>query len=144
MDTYWQSETGGIVLAGYAGYSKMKPAHVNESFLGISLEIVKTSPQETSGSLTISKPWPGMAKTILNNHQFFIDNYFHQQQGLFTTGDAAYFKQDESFYRILGRTDDVINVSGHRLSSTEIENVICKNENFVEAAVVPKTDLITG
>jgi acetyl-CoA synthetase len=143
VDTYWQSETGGILISGYAGISQMKPSFSAGSFLGLPFKVVNDSTLEQGGKLIITSPWPGMAKTILNNHEFFISNYLSESGG-YLTGDAAIVDEESGFIRILGRIDDVINVSGHRLSTAEIESAICREPGCVEAAVIAKSDPITG
>lgn len=143
VDTYWQSETGGILISGFAGVSDMIPSYSASTFFGHSLDVVHNDELSEGGKLVMTKPWPGMAKTILNNHEFFVKNYFSERNA-YLTGDAAVVDKESGFIRILGRIDDVINVAGHRLSTAEIESAICRDGECVEAAVIGKPDPITG
>lgn len=140
VDTWWQTETGGIMISAIAGVIPTKPAFASLPLPGIAPQIVdndgkKLCGKGVEGNLCIGFPWPGMARTHWGDHQRYIDSYFSQYKGLYFTGDGI--KRDEDgYYRILGRMDDVINVSGHRLGTAEIENAINQHPLVSESAVV--------
>jgi len=140
VDTWWQTETGGIMISAIAGVIPTKPAFASLPLPGIAPQIVdnegkKLCGKGVEGNLCIRFPWPGMARTHWGDHQRYVDSYFSQYKGLYFTGDGV--KRDEDgYYRILGRMDDVINVSGHRLGTAEIENAINQHPLVSESAVV--------
>ncbi|MDY6824912.1 MAG: acetate--CoA ligase [Thermodesulfobacteriota bacterium] len=140
IDTWWQTETGGHMLTPLPGVAPIKPGSCSFPFFGVDPVILDDSGDpvkhpEEEGFLCIQKPWPGMARTVYGDHERFISTYFSQAPGMYFTGDAA--KQDEDgYFWIIGRIDDVINVSGHRLGTAELESAIVLNENVAEAAVV--------
>jgi len=140
MDTWWQTETGGHMLTPLPAVAPIKPGSCSFPFFGVDPVIlddvgepVKYPDQE--GVLCIQRPWPGMARTVFGDHERFKETYFSQVPGMYFTGDGA--KQDEDgYYWIIGRIDDVINVSGHRLGTAEIESALVLHEKVAEAAVV--------
>ncbi len=140
VDTWWQTETGGIMISSLAGVTESVPAHATLPMPGIQPLLVDAEGKEVSGSpaegnLCIEKPWPGIARTIWGNHDRYKETYFTTYPGRYFTGDGA--KRDsESRYRITGRVDDVINVSGHRIGTAEVEDAINEHENIIESAVV--------
>jgi acetyl-CoA synthetase len=141
VDTWWQTETGGILISPIAGETAMKPGSATLPLPGIHPVIVKPETGEeikgnsVEGALCIRTPWPGIARTIYKDHSRFKETYFTQYPGLYFTGDGC--KRDEDgYYWITGRIDDVLNVSGHRLGTAEIESALMKNEFVAEAAVV--------
>ncbi len=140
MDTWWQTETGGHMLTPLPGVASIKPGSCSFPFFGVDPVILDDVGQETrypnqEGVLCIRKPWPGMARTVYGDHERFKETYFSQAPGMYFTGDGA--KQDEEgYYWIIGRIDDVINVSGHRLGTAEIESALVLHESVAEAAVV--------
>jgi acetyl-CoA synthetase len=140
VDTWWQTETGGIMISPIAGVTKLKPAHATLPLVGVEPIIVDEKGLEISsmvaeGNLCIKTPWPGMARTIYGDHKRFIQTYFQTYPGLYFTGDGA--KRDaDQYYRITGRVDDVINVSGHRMGTAEIEEAINEHSDVTESAVV--------
>jgi acetyl-CoA synthetase len=148
VDTWWQTETGGIMIAPLAGITPTKPAHVTLPLPGVQPVIVDTTGKELTGNsvegnLCIRFPWPGMLRTTFGDHERCRQSYFSQYPGLYFTGDGA--KRDENGYiRILGRVDDVINVSGHRLGTAEIENAINEHPKVLESAVVGYPHPIKG
>jgi acetyl-CoA synthetase len=148
VDTWWQTETGGIMISAIAGVIPTKPAFASLPLPGIAPQIVDTDGKKlcgkgVEGNLCIRFPWPGMARTHWGDHQRYIDSYFSQYKGLYFTGDGV--KRDEDgYYRILGRMDDVINVSGHRLGTAEIENAINEHPLVSESAVVGFPHSIKG
>lgn len=148
VDTWWQTETGGIMISPIAGITPTKPAYATMPLMGVQPLIVDENGKELlnnsiEGNLCISYPWPGIARTIWGDHDRFIKNYFSTFPNLYFTGDGV--KRDEDgYYRILGRVDDVINVSGHRLGTAEIENAINEHPLVDESAVVGFTHPIKG
>jgi len=140
VDTWWQTETGGIMISAIAGVIPTKPAFASLPLPGIQPQIVdpdgkKLCGKGVQGNLCIKFPWPGMARTHWGDHPRYVESYFSQYKGLYFTGDGV--KRDEDgYYRILGRMDDVINVSGHRLGTAEIENAINEHPLVSESAVV--------
>ena len=140
VDTWWQTETGGIMISAIAGVIPTKPAFASLPLPGIQPQIVdpdgkKLCGKGVQGNLCIKFPWPGMARTHWGDHPRYVESYFSQYKGLYFTGDGV--KRDEDgYYRILGRMDDVINVSGHRLGTAEIENAINEHPLLSESAVV--------
>ncbi|HLN52688.1 MAG TPA: acetate--CoA ligase [Lentimicrobium sp.] len=140
VDTWWQTETGGIMISPMAGITPTKPSYATMPLMGIQPMIVDENGKQllnnsVEGNLCISYPWPGMARTIWGDHNRFIENYFSTFPNLYFTGDGV--KRDEDgYYRILGRVDDVINVSGHRLGTAEVENAINEHPLVDESAVV--------
>jgi acetyl-CoA synthetase len=148
VDTWWQTETGGIMISAIAGVIPTKPAFASLPLPGVQPQIVDSEGNRlcgngVEGNLCIKFPWPGMARTHWGDHQRYIDSYFSQYKGLYFTGDGV--KRDEDgYYRILGRMDDVINVSGHRLGTAEIENAINEHPLVSESAVVGYPHEIKG
>ncbi len=140
VDTWWQTETGGIMIAPIAGVTPNKPAHASLPLPGVQPIIVDTEGKElhgnnVEGNLCIKFPWPGMIRTTYGDHDRCKQTYFSTYKGLYFTGDGA--KRDHDGYlRILGRVDDVINVSGHRMGTAEVENAINEHPKVIESAVV--------
>ena len=140
VDTWWQTETGGILITPLANAIDLKPGSATKPFFGIQPVLldesgieIKDSPAE--GYLAIKNSWPGQMRTIYGNHKRFFDTYFSQFNGYYFTGDGA--KRDsDGYYWITGRVDDVLNVSGHRLGTAEIEGAIGKHSSVAEAAIV--------
>jgi acetyl-CoA synthetase len=147
VDTWWQTETGGIMISPLPGAHALKPGSACKPFPGIEPEIVTHDGKKTTatehGYLTIKKPWPGIARTIWNDHKRFIQTYWSDFANRYFTGDGAMLDNDE-YYWILGRVDDVIKVSGHRLSSAEIESTLASYPYVAEAAAVPQHHEIKG
>ncbi len=148
VDTWWQTETGGIAISPLAGIIPTKPAYATLPLPGIQPVIVdgegKELPERSiEGNLCIRFPWPGMSRTIWGDHERFRQTYFSTFKNLYFTGDGV--KRDEDgYYRILGRVDDVINVSGHRLGTAEVENAINEHPLVNESAVVGYPHPIKG
>ena len=148
VDTWWQTETGGILLSPLAGITPTKPAYATLPLPGIQPIIVDNDGKElkgnsVEGNLCIKFPWPAMLRTTYGDHQRCHDTYFSQFPGMYFTGDGV--KRDEDgYYRILGRVDDVINVSGHRMGTAEVENAINEHPRVVESAVVGYPHEIKG
>ncbi len=140
VDTWWQTETGGIMIAGLAGVTPQKPTFASYPLPGVQPILVNENGKEitepsTNGYLCIKYPWPGMLRTTYGDHERCIQTYFSTFPGLYFTGDGA-FRDELGMYRINGRVDDVINVSGHRFGTAEIENAINLHPNAIESAVV--------
>jgi len=148
VDTWWQTETGGIAISPLAGIIPTKPSFATWPLPGIQPVIVdgdgnELSERSVEGNLCIKFPWPGMLRTIYGDHDRFKQAYFSQFQNLYFTGDGV--KRDEDgYYRILGRVDDVINVSGHRMGTAEVENAINEHPLVNESAVVGYPHPIKG
>ena len=140
VDTWWQTETGGIMISPLAGITPNKPAHASLPLPGIHPIIVDAEGNElkgnnVEGNLCIKFPWPSMLRTTYGDHKRFKETYFSAYPGMYFTGDGA--KRDHDGYiRILGRVDDVINVSGHRMGTAEVENAINEHPRVIESAVV--------
>lgn len=140
VDTWWQTETGGILISPIAGITPTKPAYATLPLPGIQLMIVDSEGKElkgnsVEGNLCVKFPWPSMIRTTYGDHDRCKQTYFSAYKGLYFTGDGV--KRDhDGYYRILGRVDDVINVSGHRLGTAEVENAINEHPLVIESAVV--------
>lgn len=149
VDTFWQTETGGHVIAPLPAVHSTKPGAAGFPCIGIDAILLDpVSGKELTGLneegvLCIRKPWPGLARTIFGDHDRFFKTYFSTYPGVYFTGDAAHRDSDGHLW-IRGRVDDVINVSGHRLSTAEIEAALGKHEACAEAAVLGRPDEITG
>jgi acetyl-CoA synthetase len=139
VDTWWQTETGGILITPLPGATALKPGSATRPFFGIQPAIISPegAPIEGPGSgyLVIKDSWPGMLRTIYGDHDRFKQTYFSSYAGLYFTGDGARRDQDD-YYWITGRVDDVINVSGHRLGTAEVESALVSHSSVAEAAVV--------
>lgn len=140
VDTWWQTETGGIMVSPIAGITPTKPAYATLPLPGVQLTIVDPEGKELTGNsvegnLCIKFPWPGMIRTTYGDHERCRQTYFSTYKGMYFTGDGV--KRDhDGYYRILGRVDDVINVSGHRMGTAEVENAINEHPLVVESAIV--------
>jgi len=148
VDTWWQTETGGIMITPQPGVTDLKPGSATLPFFGIDPLLVNEKGQElegngVSGLLCIKRPWPGMARTIYGDHQRYLDTYFSRFKGLYFTGDGCR-RDDDGYYWITGRVDDVLNVSGHRLGTAEIESAINADPHVSESAVVGFPHAIKG
>ncbi len=140
VDTWWQTETGGILITPLPGATPVKPGSATLPFFGVQPVIVNDQGQElqgndVSGNLCLRGTWPGQARTIYGDHRRFKETYFSQFPGLYFTGDGCRRDQD-GYYWITGRVDDVLNVSGHRLGTAEIESALVAHAGVAEAAVV--------
>lgn len=148
VDTWWQTETGGIMISPLAGITRLKPTYATLPLPGIQPVLVDASGNElignnVEGNLCIRFPWPGMLRTTYGDHDRCIQNYFSTFKGLYFTGDGC--KRDyEGYYRIIGRVDDVMNVSGHRMGTAEVENAINEHPHVIESAVVGYPHPIKG
>jgi acetyl-CoA synthetase len=139
VDTWWQTETGGILITPLPGATKLKPGSATRPFFGVIPEIVdadgKLLEGACSGNLCIADAWPGQMRTVYGDHQRFIDTYFKTYAGKYFTGDGCR-RDADGYYWITGRVDDVINVAGHRLGTAEVESALVAHPKVSEAAVV--------
>jgi len=140
VDTWWQTETGGILITPLPGATPTKPGSATNPFFGIHPVLLSEDGQEIEGNdvqglLAIKESWPGQMRTLYGDHQRFIDTYFSQVPGYYFTGDGAR-RDEDGYYWITGRVDDVLNISGHRIGTAEVEGAIGKASGVAEAAVV--------
>jgi acetyl-CoA synthetase len=139
VDTWWQTETGGILITPLPGATDLKPGSATRPFFGVTPALVDAEGQflegATDGNLVITRPWPGIMRTVYGDHQRFIDTYFSMYKGLYFTGDGAR-RDADGYWWITGRVDDVINVSGHRMGTAEVESALVLHPAVAEAAVV--------
>ena len=139
VDTWWQTETGGILITPLPGATRLKPGSATRPFFGVMPEIVdaegKVLEGACEGNLLINHPWPGQMRTVYGDHKRFIETYFSAYPGKYFTGDGAR-RDADGYYWITGRVDDVINVSGHRMGTAEVESALVLHEKVAEAAVV--------
>ncbi len=147
VDTWWQTETGGILITPLPGAVAIKPGSATKPFPGVAAAVIREdgSPAEVNegGYLVIKKPWPGMMRTVFGQHERFKETYFVQFPGLYFTGDGARVDEDGDFW-LMGRVDDVINVSGHRIGTAEVESALVSHPYVAEAAVVGMPHEIKG
>jgi acetyl-CoA synthetase len=139
VDTWWQTETGGILISPLPGATDLKPGSATKPLFGIVPEIVDTEGEVLEGAVTgnlcIAQSWPGQMRTLYGDHRRFADTYFKTYPGKYFTGDGCR-RDADGYYWITGRVDDVINVSGHRLGTAEVESALVGNSKVAEAAVV--------
>ena len=141
VDTWWQTETGGIMISPLPGATELKPGSATLPFFGIQPALMDSEGNEldlkggAEGNLVIKRSWPGQMRTVYGDHQRFIDTYFSAYPGMYFTGDGARCDED-GYWWITGRVDDVINVSGHRMGTAEVESALVLHETVAEAAVV--------
>jgi acetyl-CoA synthetase len=147
VDTWWQTETGCIMITPLPGAIATKPGSATRPFFGVVPEIVtmegKPVPLGSGGYLVIKRPWPAMLRTIYGDPDRYVQQYWSQIPGAYFTGDGAR-KDKDGYFWIMGRVDDVLNVSGHRLSTMEVESALVAHEKVAEAAVVGRPDDIKG
>ncbi|NKB64066.1 MAG: acetate--CoA ligase [Gammaproteobacteria bacterium] len=139
VDTWWQTETGGIAITPLPGATALKPGSATRPFFGVQPALMDADGKEmegaTAGNLVIKTSWPGQMRTVYGDHDRFIETYFKTYPGYYTTGDGAR-RDEDGYYWITGRVDDVINVSGHRMGTAEVESALVLHEKVAEAAVV--------
>lgn len=148
IDTWWQTETGGHILAPLPGATPLKPGSCTLPLPGISVDVVDESgqsvPDGRGGFLVITRPWPAMIRTVWGDADRYVNSYFPpEMQGAYLAGDSAQ-RDSDGYYWIMGRTDDVLSVSGHRLGGTEIESTLVAHEQVAEAAIVGRPDAVAG
>ncbi len=139
VDTWWQTETGGILISPLPGATDLKPGSATRPFFGVQPLLVDTEGQEltgaASGNLCIGDSWPGQMRSVYGDHKRFIETYFSQYSGYYFTGDGCR-RDEDGYYWITGRVDDVLNISGHRLGTAEVESALVAHPQVAEAAVV--------
>jgi acetyl-CoA synthetase len=147
VDTWWQTETGGILITPLPGAHTLKPGSANRPFFGVDPVVLRDDgvPCGTNegGKLCIKKPWPGMMRTMWGDHNRFIDTYFTLYPNHYFTGDGCRVDEDGDYW-LMGRIDDVVNVSGHRIGTAEVESALVSHPKVAEAAVAPMPHEIKG
>jgi len=147
VDTWWQTETGGILITPLPGAMTLKPSSASKPFFGIEPKIFREDGTEADanegGYVVIEKPWPGLMRTVYGDHNRFVETYWARFPGVYFAGDSAR-KDEDGDYWFMGRIDDVIKVSGHRLGTAEIESALVSHKSVAEAAVVPIPHEIKG
>ena len=140
VDTWWQTETGGIMIAPLPGATALKPGSASRPFFGVQPALMDAEgnlieAQAASGNLVITTSWPGQIRSVYGDHQRVIDTYYSTYPGYYFTGDGAR-RDEDGYYWITGRVDDVMNVSGHRIGTAEVESALVLHPCVAEAAVV--------
>ncbi len=147
VDTWWQTETGGILITPLPGAHTLKPGSASRPFFGVEPIILRDDGSECAlnegGKLCITAPWPAMLRTMWGDHDRFVDTYFTMFNGMYFTGDGCRRDPDGDYW-LMGRIDDVVNVSGHRIGTAEVESALVSHEKVAEAAVVPMPHEIKG
>jgi acetyl-CoA synthetase len=147
VDTWWQTETGGILITPLPGATKLKPGSATLPFFGVQPAVVDAEGNvlegAASGNLVILDAWPGMARTVYGDHKRFADTYFSTYKGKYFTGDGCR-RDSDGYYWITGRVDDVINVAGHRMGTAEVESALVAHPKVSEAAVVGYPHAVKG
>jgi acetyl-CoA synthetase len=148
VDTWWQTETGHIMISPLPGITATKPGSATRPLPGIEAQVVTEKDGDDAGTdqglLTLRRPWPGMLRTLYGDHDRFISTYWEKfGPEVYFVGDAAR-KDEDGYYWVIGRVDDVLNVSGHRMSTAEIESAIVSHEKVAEAAVIGQQDEDSG
>ena len=144
VDTWWQTETGGIMITPLPGLTKTTPGSATVAFPGIDADIITNDGESVNaGYLTIRKPWPGMLRTVYKDDARYVQTYWSKWDGLYFPGDGAKRDADGNFW-ILGRVDDVLNVAGHRIGTMEVESALVDHHSVAEAAVVGRNDALKG
>jgi acetyl-CoA synthetase len=147
VDTWWQTETGAIMITPLPGITPCKPGSATLPFFGVLPKVVddkgKEVPRNSGGKLVITKPWPSMLRTLWGDDERFQKTYFSEYPGIYFTGDGA--RQDkDGYFWIVGRIDDVLNVSGHRIGTAEVESALVSHPAVAEAAAVGRPDDLKG
>jgi len=147
VDTWWQTETGGILITPLPGATDLKPGSATLPFFGVKPALLDAGGTvlegAVSGNLVIEDSWPGQMRTLYGDHERFVETYFSTYEGYYTTGDGAR-RDEDGYYWITGRTDDVLNVSGHRMGTAEVESALVSHDQVAEAAVVGYPHEIKG
>ncbi len=148
VDTWWQTETGAIMITPLPGLTTTKPGSATVPFPGIEAKIFDSERERdrrrAPGTLVLTRPWPSMARTLYKEHDRFVETYWDRYgRDIYLVGDAAR-RDEDGYFWIVGRIDDVINVSGHRLSTMEVESTLVSNPEVAEAAVIGVPDELTG
>ncbi|PIU57975.1 MAG: acetyl-coenzyme A synthetase, partial [Deltaproteobacteria bacterium CG07_land_8_20_14_0_80_38_7] len=139
IDTWWQTETGAALIAPLPGAVAVKPGSATVPFFGVKAKVIKEDGTECKpnegGYLILEEPWPGIMRTVYGHHERFKETYFSMFPGVYFTGDGAR-KDEDGYFWLMGRVDDVINVSGHRMGTAEVESSLVAHPSVAEAAVV--------
>jgi acetyl-CoA synthetase len=147
VDTWWQTETGMIMITPLPGITETKPGSATRPFPGIEADILdeqgNSVPPNSGGNLVIKRPWPAMSRSIWGDPDRYVRTYWERYPGVYLTGDGAR-KDDDGYYWLLGRVDDVLNVSGHRIGTMEVESALVSHPAVAEAAVIGASDSLTG
>ncbi len=147
VDTWWQTETGGFMITPMPGAHTLKPGSASRPFFGVAPVVLRDDrtecPPNEGGKLCITKPWPGMMRTMWGDHDRFIDTYFTMYDDYYFTGDGCRVDEDGDYW-LMGRIDDVVNVSGHRIGTAEVESALVSHSKVAEAAVTPVPHEIKG
>jgi len=147
VDTWWQTETGGFMITPLPGAMTLKPGSASRPFFGVEPVLLRENGSECGpnegGKLCIKKPWPGMMRTMWGDHERFVDTYFTMYNDLYFTGDGCRIDEDGDYW-LMGRIDDVVNVSGHRIGTAEVESALVSHPKVAEAAVAPMPHEIKG
>jgi acetyl-CoA synthetase len=146
VDTWWQTETGGIMISPLPGATTTKPGSATFPLPGVSTELIDDEGNRVEiggGYLTLTRPWPGMLRGIWGDPERYLDTYWSRFEGCYFAGDGAKL-DDDGYMWLLGRVDDVMNISGHRISTTEVESALVSHPAVAEAAVVGAADATTG
>ena len=147
VDTWWQTETGGILITPLPGAHTLKPGSANRPFFGVDPVVLRDDGTKCGvnegGKLCIRRPWPGMMQTMWGDHERFIDTYFTMFDNVYFTGDGCRIDEDGDYW-LMGRIDDVVNVSGHRIGTAEVESALVSHPKVAEAAVTPMPHEIKG
>ncbi len=147
VDTWWQTETGGVLITPLPGVSTLKPGCANRPFFGVEPVILRDDGSvcdtNEGGKLCIKKPWPGMMRTMWGDHERFVDTYFTMYNDIYFAGDGCRIDADGDYW-LMGRIDDVVNVSGHRIGTAEVESALVSHASVAEAAVAPMPHDIKG
>jgi acetyl-CoA synthetase len=147
VDTWWQTETGMIMITPLPGIVATKPGSATRPFPGVEPAILDEQgtavPRNSGGNLVITRPWPAMSRTIWGDPQRYVNTYWSKYPGVYLTGDGAR-QDDDGYYWLLGRVDDVVNVSGHRLGTMEVESALVSHPAVAEAAVIGVSHPVKG
>ncbi|MFA5424489.1 MAG: acetate--CoA ligase [Phycisphaerae bacterium] len=147
VDTWWQTETGGFMITPLPGAHTLKPGSASRPFFGVDTVVLRDDASQCDrnegGKLCIRRPWPGMMRTMWGDHDRFIDTYFTMFNDIYFAGDGCRVDQDGDYW-LMGRIDDVVNVSGHRIGTAEVESALVSHDKVAEAAVVPMPHEIKG
>jgi len=147
VDTWWQTETGGHLITALPGVNTLKPGSANRAFFGVEPVVLRDDGSECNpnegGKLCIKKPWPGIMRTTWGDHHRFVNTYFSTFQNMYFTGDGCRVDSDGDYW-LMGRVDDVVNVSGHRIGTAEVESALVSHPKVAEAAVAPMPHEIKG
>ncbi len=147
VDTWWQTETGGFMITPMPGAMTLKPGSASRPFFGVDPVVLRDDRSEVDrnegGKLCIRKPWPGMMRTMWGDHERFIDTYFTMYNDIYFAGDGCRIDEDGDYW-LMGRIDDVVNVSGHRIGTAEVESALVSHDKVAEAAVTPVPHEIKG